>query len=133
MTNLSTLTNDALRRRIAEELGYVFSDGSDGWYVNIVMDDGVVRSPRYSTERKLWDNVPNWPESVDDALGLPLSGKRRWSFRQTDYGWKVWAQEEGAGPWWCEADAMTDKGQKLARAISEAWLQMRLAEKEKRG
>jgi len=133
MTTFSGMTDGDLRRWIAERLGYTVVQYFFGGQVRPI--DGerpcwilLGPAPKYehvggikSTIDGPWYESPNWPASTDAALGLPRNGYKVRMVVRDDAA--VVAYE--SIPFSYRGKAAPDK---LARAICEAWAQMKEAE-----
>lgn len=66
--DIRSMSDAELRRAIAEALGYTVSIQAIGWC--IYKPDGTLHNEIRGSAALAWENIPNWPQSADDALGL---------------------------------------------------------------
>lgn len=115
MTDFKAMTDDELRRWIAERLGYdeiTVVDGEELWGKHPL---GAVH---------IFSTLPNWPGSVDAALALV--DRNLWNV-EVSVGWEMseCSLDNLVKTYWAKSRPETP-----ARAICVAWAQMMEAEND---
>lgn len=115
MSDYGKMTDDELRRVIAERLGWTEIEEVSYWAEGY---DFTAEQKTLTGKRGMHSDipVPDWPQSVDAALTLPLKPKQRWMV----------VQVVGGKTWYASIIDISARAEAIepARAICEAWLQM---------